>query len=102
MKPSLVSSKPNRYLIFIGHSIVPLLLPRPPLPSTTLPTSTLPLRPRLPSTVPHLSCYCPTPLEHERATVYDHFFSQLETSVIDNYQDFPGRPFMVFLQDEAS
>ena len=59
MKPSLVSSKPNRCLIFIGHSIVPLLLPRPPLPSTTLPTSTLPLRPRLPSTVPHLSCYCP-------------------------------------------
>ena len=47
-------------------------------------------------------CYCPTPLEHERATVYDHFFSQLETSVIDGYQDFPGRPFLDFLRDQAS
>ncbi|MCP4812366.1 MAG: hypothetical protein GY888_07650 [Planctomycetaceae bacterium] len=47
-------------------------------------------------------CYCPTPLEHERATVYDPFFSQLETSVIDSYQDFPGKDFLEFLQDQAS
>ena len=47
-------------------------------------------------------CYCPTPLEHERATVYDHFFSQLKTSVIDGYHDFPGRPFLEFLRDQAS
>jgi hypothetical protein len=47
-------------------------------------------------------CYCPTPLQHERATVYDHFFSELETREIDGYQEFTGQPFMQFLQEQPS
>ncbi len=30
-------------------------------------------------------CYCPTPLEHERATVYDRFFDDIQTEVIEDY-----------------
>ena len=47
-------------------------------------------------------CYCPTPLEHERITVYDHFFSELETCEIDGYQEFQGEPFMLFLKAQPS
>lgn len=47
-------------------------------------------------------CYCPTPLEHERTTVYDHFFSELETREIDGYQEFQGEPFMLFLKAQPS
>ena len=47
-------------------------------------------------------CYCPTPLQHERETVYDHFFTNLETRQVDSYQDFTGQPFMAFLQDQSS
>lgn len=42
-------------------------------------------------------CYCPTPLAHERATVLDLHFDDLKTDVIDDYQDFEGRPFMEHL-----
>src|SRR5215471_5873611 len=30
------------------------------------------------------TCYCPTPLQHERATVLDRYFTGIETKVIDN------------------
>ncbi len=39
-------------------------------------------------------CYCPTPLEHERATVYDRFFDDIETEEIDGHMDFEGDEFM--------
>ena len=44
-------------------------------------------------------CYCPTPLAHERATVFDKHFEALETEVIDGYQNYEGRPFMEYLAD---
>ena len=47
-------------------------------------------------------CYCPTPLEHERATVYDHFFSRLETRETDAYEEFSGQPFMAFLEEQQN
>ena len=47
-------------------------------------------------------CYCSIPLQHERETVYDHFFTNLETRQVDSYQDFAGQPFMAFLQDQSS
>ena len=47
-------------------------------------------------------CYCPTPLEHERATVYGRFFTEIETEEIDNYVEFEGEPFMSFLERAAS
>ena len=42
-------------------------------------------------------CYCPTPLAHERATVFDKHFEALETELIKSYQDYEGRPFMEYL-----
>ena len=42
-------------------------------------------------------CYCSPPLAHERATVLDHYFSEIETEEIDDYREYEGESFMVFL-----
>ena len=39
-------------------------------------------------------CYCPTPLRHERATVYDQYFSDLKTEQIENHEKFEGVSFI--------
>ena len=39
------------------------------------------------------TCYCPTPLEHERETVYDRYFQDLETEEVESRQDVIGDPF---------
>ena len=36
-------------------------------------------------------CYCPTPLQHERATVLDRYFTGIETKVIDKPVTFAAR-----------
>ena len=46
-------------------------------------------------------CYCPTPLAHERATVFVEHFEALETDVIEGYQDYDGRPLMEYLAELA-
>ena len=35
-------------------------------------------------------CFCPTPLKHKQATVYDHFLTNFETQTIDDYVKFEG------------
>ena len=40
------------------------------------------------------TCYCPTPLRHERATVLDRYFTEIETKVIDKPVTFDGAPLM--------
>jgi hypothetical protein len=45
------------------------------------------------------TCYCPTPLAHERATVLDRFFENLTTEPIETYQRYEGRPFLEYLGD---
>ena len=45
-------------------------------------------------------CFCPTPLNHERNTVYDHYLKNLETSVIDNYIESDGESFFAFLEKQ--
>ena len=40
------------------------------------------------------TCYCPTPLKHERATVYDKYFSDLQTEATTNHEKFEGEPFI--------
>jgi hypothetical protein len=40
------------------------------------------------------TCYCPTPLQHERATVLDRYFTGIETNVIDKPATFDGAPLM--------
>jgi hypothetical protein len=45
-------------------------------------------------------CFCPTPLKHERETVYDYFLTDIETIVSEKYADFDGEPFMNFLSKQ--
>ena len=44
-------------------------------------------------------CYCPSPLRHERTTVYDHYFNDLSTELVEGYQRYEGRPFMTYLKE---
>ena len=45
-------------------------------------------------------CFCPIPLKHEQATVYDHYLTNLETTVIDDYVEFDGEQFFPFLESQ--
>ncbi len=40
------------------------------------------------------TCYCPTPLKHERETVLDRYFSNIETKLIDTHIGIDGEPLM--------
>lgn len=40
------------------------------------------------------TCFCATPLRHERATVLDRYFTEIETRVIDKPVTFDGAPLM--------
>jgi hypothetical protein len=42
-------------------------------------------------------CYCPTPLQHERETVYDRYFDDIATRQVEDYVEFEGKPFMDYL-----
>ena len=44
------------------------------------------------------TCYCSPPLKHERETVYNHFLTDIETEIVDDYMEFKGESFMDFLQ----
>lgn len=45
-------------------------------------------------------CFCLTPLNHERNTVYDHYLRNLETRTIDNYVESNGKSFFEFLEKQ--
>ena len=47
-------------------------------------------------------CYCATPLAHERATVYDDFFAEMQTEEVADYVEFEGDDFMDFLACSSS
>ena len=47
-------------------------------------------------------CFCPTPLQHERQTVYDHYFTDLRTELVEDHVEFDGEPFTDFLARQAS
>jgi hypothetical protein len=47
-------------------------------------------------------CYCATPLQHERSTVYDRFFDHLTTEPVEGYQSHVGRPFLEYLDGIAN
>ena len=42
-------------------------------------------------------CYCPTPLQHERSTVYDCYFDDLTTETVEGYETHEGAPFLAHL-----
>ncbi len=46
------------------------------------------------------TCYCATPLRHERTTVYDHYLTDMQTKEIDSDPDIPGESFWESLQDQ--
>jgi len=43
-------------------------------------------------------CFCSPPLKHERQTVYDKFFSNMEIEIIDDYVEFEGESFFDYLK----
>ncbi|MEK0318712.1 MAG: hypothetical protein QQN43_03975 [Nitrosopumilus sp.] len=45
-------------------------------------------------------CFCPTPLKHERETVYNHFLTDMETEIIDDFVEFDGELFFEFLEKQ--
>ena len=46
-------------------------------------------------------CYCPTPLEHERETVYDRHFVELKTEEVKEYVEYDGQPLMKYLTTQS-
>lgn len=44
------------------------------------------------------TCYCGTPLAHERATVLDAHFDELTTKPIEAHGSYEGKPFMDYLR----
>ena len=47
------------------------------------------------------ACYCPTPLAHERATVFDLHFSDIATEQINGPIDHQGSSFLFYLEEIA-
>ena len=47
-------------------------------------------------------CYCDPPLAHERVTVLDRYFNDLNTEAIGEYELFDGRPFMEYLNESIA
>ena len=43
-------------------------------------------------------CFCPTPLKHERQTIYDHFLTDLQTQTIDDNVEFVGESYFDYLK----
>lgn len=43
-------------------------------------------------------CFCSPPLKHERQTVYDSVFSNMEITIIDDYVEFEGESFFDYLK----
>jgi len=45
-------------------------------------------------------CFCPTPLKHERETVLDRFFTDVETEEVSDYVEYEGESFMELLEKQ--
>lgn len=48
------------------------------------------------------TCYCPTPLKHERETVYDHYLTNIETIPVADVSEIPGESFWSFLETTSN
>ncbi|MBW9259039.1 MAG: hypothetical protein K1566_01510 [Candidatus Thiodiazotropha sp. (ex. Lucinisca nassula)] len=47
------------------------------------------------------TCYCPSPLKHERETVYDRYLVNIETALIEKHEEIEGDSFWSFLQNHC-
>ena len=45
------------------------------------------------------TCYCPTPLQHERETVYDRYLANIETVPADDMPEIAGESFWSILKE---
>lgn len=45
-------------------------------------------------------CFCSPPLKHERATIYNHYLTDLETKTVSDYVEFDGKSFFDFLEKQ--
>jgi len=43
-------------------------------------------------------CFCPTPLQHERKTHYDFYFSDIETELVEDYGKVEGKSFWSYME----
>ncbi len=43
-------------------------------------------------------CFCPTPLQHERKTHYDLCFTDIETELVEDYGEVPGKSFWSYME----
>ena len=48
------------------------------------------------------TCYCATPLRHERATVYDFYLSDISTELVDDFGEVEGEPFWFYLEGSST
>ena len=48
------------------------------------------------------TCYCTPPLRHERSTVYDEFFTDMEAKPITNLAPLGGLRFWDYLQEHSN
>ena len=48
------------------------------------------------------SCYCPSPLKHERETVYDKYLTNIETDLVEEFGDIEGESFWDYLQSTSA
>ncbi|MBT3015235.1 MAG: hypothetical protein KME63_05750 [Candidatus Thiodiazotropha sp. (ex Clathrolucina costata)] len=44
------------------------------------------------------TCYCPSPLKHERETVYDEYLENIETDLVQERGEIEGDSFWSFLE----
>lgn len=47
-------------------------------------------------------CFCPTPLQHERATVYDQYLTDIETEEAGAYGEVEGASFWERMEKEGN
>ncbi len=44
------------------------------------------------------TCFCPTPLKHERESVYDFYLTDMTTELVDDYGEVEGESFWSYLE----
>jgi len=44
------------------------------------------------------TCFCPTPLLHERKTQYDRYFSEIMAEPVEDYGEVEGKPFWSYME----
>jgi hypothetical protein len=50
----------------------------------------------------HETCYCTPPLQHERSTVYDKFFSHIQIEPLRDSSTWKGELFWDYLQEHSN